>query len=864
MSDADRIKVQLIEEEVKDSYLNYAMSVIVSRALPDVRDGLKPSQRRILIAMNDLNLGPGAKHRKCAKIAGDTSGNYHPHGESVIYPTLVRMGQDWVMRNPLIHPQGNFGDIDGDPPAAMRYTEARMTRFTMLLLDDLELDTVDFRANYDDTRTEPVVLPGKFPNLLCNGSAGIAVGMATSIPPHNLGEVCDAIVKLLDNPAVTVAELMQCVKGPDFPTGGIICGGRGIRDAYETGRGHITVRGRVEVEEVKGGRKNLIVTQIPYNLQKARLIEQIAGLVKEDRITGISDIRDESDKEGMRIVVEVKRDEDEQIVLNQLYTLTPLQETFSIITIALVDNRPRVLSLKELCEAYRDHRIEVIRRRTRFLLEKAKAEAHILEGLVKALDFIDEVIALIRGSKEVPEARRKLMERFEFTELQADAILKMTLQRLTGLEREKLRKDLDELYDKINEYSAILSDESLIVDIIREDLFEMKELSDPRRTEISAEEAATFDKEDLIQVEAMAVVLTHEGYLKRVPLEQYRKQKRGGKGVIGAEVKETDFIEHLFVGWTHDTILFFTDRGRVHWQKVHELPKLPRTAKGKSVANLLNLNPGEKITAAIPVADFEKGFLVMATRTGIVKKTELSAFGNPKRGGIIALKLEEKDALVGVRVTDGNQQVVLATTGGFAIRFAESDLRPMGRTAYGVYGMKLREGDEIVDMIVTGEGKTLLSVCENGYGKRTDYEEYRLQTRGGMGVINIKATDRNGKVVGMKAVNDDDGLILMTEKGMAVRTAVKEIREMGRGTQGVRLITVDAGDKLVSIAKVESEESAEALAEKVPAVPPAPGGPPPVAMKPPAPMKDETAEVNGEEAEKKSAEENGGEPSPEA
>jgi DNA gyrase subunit A len=586
-SEPTGIRMRLIEDEMKDSYLNYAMSVIVSRALPDVRDGLKPSQRRVLVAMNDLNLGPSAKFRKSAKICGDTTGNYHPHGEQVVYPTLVRLAQEWVMRHPLVDGQGNFGSVDGDPPAAMRYTEARMTDASTLMMEDLEKSTVDLQPNYDESREEPSVLPGKFPNLLVNGSSGIAVGMATSIPPHNLGEICDAVVALLDNPEIGVPELMKHVKGPDFPTGGIICGLRGIREAYETGKGLLTVRGRVDVEERKGDRKDLVITEIPFNVNKASLIEKVADLVKDDAISGIADIRDESDKDGMRIVVELKRGEDPQVVFNQLYTMTPLQDTFSIIMIALVDKRPQTLNLKELLVAYRDHRKEVIRRRTRFLLEKAEAEAHILEGLLIALGHIDEVIQVIKASPNTHAANAALVERFALTPVQAQAILEMRLQRLTGLEQEKVRKDLQGLREQIAGYKAILADEAVLLDIVREDCFEMKEKhADKRRTEIVVTEAEKFDIEDLIPEEEQVIVLSHAGYIKRVPLGSYRKQKRGGRGVIGAETKEGDFIEHLFIASTHDYLLFFTRKGKVHWLKVYDLPELPRTARGKSLAAL--------------------------------------------------------------------------------------------------------------------------------------------------------------------------------------------------------------------------------------------------------------------------------------
>jgi len=794
-----------IEDEMKDSYLNYAMSVIVSRALPDVRDGLKPSQRRVLIAMNDLGLGPRAKSRKCAKICGDTSGNYHPHGEAVVYPTLVRLAQDFNTRYTLVDGQGNFGSVDGDPPAAMRYTEARMTGYATAMLDDLEKNTVDFQPNYDETREEPVVLPSRFPNLLCNGATGIAVGMATSIPPHNLGEVCDALIHLIAHPDAKVADLMPFVKAPDFPTGGIICGLGGTRQAYETGRGQLTLRGRVKTEEARG-RKLLVIEEIPYNVNKSALIERIADLVKEETLQGIQDVRDLSGREGMRIEVEIRKGEDEDVVLNQLYALTSLQETFSIIMIALVNQRPQVLSLKEMLAAYLEHRKEVIRRRTRYLLEQAEREAHILEGLVKALDLIDEIIALIRASATPAVAKAGLIQKWAFTDPQADAILRMTLSKLTGLEREKLKADLAELRKRIAEHRAILADVRLVFDIIREDLHELRKQSDKRRTEIQAAEAETFDKADLIAEEDMVVVMSHLGYVKRVPLASYRKQRRGGKGIIGADTKEKDFIERLFIASTHDYLMFFTEGGRCYWRKVYDLPQLDRTARGKPLHTLLGIKNEERITAVVAVKSFEKGFLVMATERGLIKKTELGAYGNPRPSGIIAINLEEKDRLIGVRTTTGENEIVLGTAEGMSIRFHEKDARSMGRATVGVYGIELEEGDRVVDMIVPEAGQTILTACDKGYGKRSAIEEYRLQSRGGKGVINIRTTERNGKVIGLKAVTDDDGLIMITQGGQVVRIAVKDVRSMGRATQGVRLIRLDEGDRLTSIARVAVEE----------------------------------------------------------
>ena len=821
------IRELLLEEEMKDSYLNYAMSVIVARALPDVRDGLKPSQRRVLVAMNDLNLGPTAKHRKCAKICGDTSGNYHPHGEAVVYPTLVRMAQDFAMRYPLVNPQGNFGSVDGDPPAAMRYTEARMTRFATMMLEDLEKNTVDYVPNYDETREEPTVFPSKFPNLLVNGSTGIAVGMATSIPPHNLREVCDLIIKVMDDPEVPVDELIKVVPGPDFPTGGIICGTAGIREAYESGRGLITVRAKHHVEESKSGKKFIVYTEIPYNQNKAKIIEKIADLVKEEKVVGVADVRDESDREGMRIVVEMKKGEDETIVLNQLWRNTALQDTFSLNMIALVHGRPQCLSLRQLAQAYRDHRMEVIRRRTRFLLEKAEAEAHILEGLLIALANIDEVIATIKASRSVDIAEAALVAKFNLSVLQAQAILRMQLQKLTGLEQEKLRKELEDLRDKIAGYRAILADEALVLDIIREDLYEMKEqYGDDRRTEIGGP-AEEFAQEDLIPDEEMAVTISHEGYIKRLPLTSYRRQRRGGKGVTGAETKEGDFIERLFVASTHAYILFFTDGGIVHWKKVYEVPQFSRTAKGRALVNLLEIENAVKITAAIPVRSFEGGFIVMATEKGFIKKTALEEYGNPRKAGIIAIRLEEGDRLIGVRVTTGQDKIILGSEDGMAIQFSEADARPMGRATYGVGGMRLREGDKVKDMVIVEPNATLLTVCENGFGKKTPFDEYRDQSRNGLGVINIATSERNGKVVGLKVVRESDDVMLITQGGMVIRTSVKSIRVQGRNTQGVKLITLDAGDKLVALARVAQEENGDEDAG-APAEP-EPGSEPPAA-----------------------------------
>jgi DNA gyrase subunit A len=806
----EQIRPVLIEQEMKDSYLTFAMSVIMSRAIPDVRDGLKPSQRRILVAMNDLDLGPRSKFRKCAKIVGDTTGNYHPHGQENCYPTLVRMAQDFNFRYPLVDGQGNFGSIDGDPPAAMRYTEARLTSLAMEMLDDLSRDTVDMVPNYDETRVEPTVLPSRFPNLLCNGASGIAVGMATSIPPHNLREVCDGIIKVIGNPDVTVEELMTIVKGPDFPTGALICGTSGIRQGYLTGRGSCIVRARAHVETTKSGKKSLVFTEIPYLLNRDKILERIGELVKEGVLEGIADVRNESDKEGTRIVVDLKKGEEEQVVLNQLYKHTALQDTFSINMIAIVGNRPLSLGLKELIVAYIDHRKDVIRRRTQYLLNQAEAQAHILQGLMIALRSIDEIIALIKASETVEAARTGLMEQFSLSQKQAEAILQMRLQRLTGLEQAKIQEELNKLLEDIESYRAILADENLVLDIIREDLYEIREKhGDDRRTEIIAE-VGDFHVEDLIAEETMAVIVSHEGYIKRLPLTSYRRQNRGGKGVTGADIKEGDFVEHLFTASTHDYILFFTDKGKIYWQKVYDIPQLARAARGRAIQNLLSLEAGEKITSMIPVREFDNRQLVMATRLGTVKKTDLSAYGNPKKGGIIAILLEPGDELIGVRVTNGQHEVVLGTEQGMAIRFSESDVRSTGRATHGVKGIALRDGDKVVDIIVVDPTATLLTVCENGFGKRTSFEEYRTQGRGGLGLINIKTTERNGRVVALLDVRDEDEVMMISQGGMIIRTPISTIRPIGRNTQGVTLISLNEGDKLVAVARVAKEEGEEA------------------------------------------------------
>ncbi len=833
--DDQRIEDMAIEKELRESYLTYAMSTIIDRALPDVRDGLKPSQRRILVAMNDLNLGPRSKHRKCAKIAGDTSGNYHPHGEGVVYPTLVRLGQEWNLRYPLVHPQGNFGSIDGDPPAAMRYTEARMTAPAMEMLADLNLDTVDMQPNYDDTRTEPTVLPGKFPNLLVNGSQGIAVGVATSIPPHNLNEVCDALLHLIDDPAATVDDLMKIIKGPDFPTGGLICGREGIEQGYRTGRGRVAVRARLHTEQVRGGKSQIVVTEIPYQVLKTTITERTAEVVKSGRIKDITDVQDHSDRTGMRIVIELRKGAEPEVVVNQLYQYTPLQSTFSIINIALVNRAHRTLTLRDMLVQFLEHRKEVLRRRTMFLLRRARQRAHLLEGLILAVADIDRIIEVIKKSPDVPTARQRLMKLLlrltesatvrkllpkkflakaaeadqRLTGVQADAILAMQLQRLTGLEIEKLARDYASLVEEIEGYEAILSSEARLMDVIREDIYEIKDrYGDERRTEIVGE-VGEFDIEELIAEEDVVVTLTHAGYVKRMPLSTYRRQGRGGQGIIGSDAREGDFIEELFIASTHDYLLVFLNDGRMHWLKVYDIPSLARTSRGRAIVNLLQMRREQSICAVVNVREFDARYLVSATRNGQIKKTPLKAYSNPRRGGIQATGLVEGDVVIGVGLTRGNDEIVLATKNGQAIRFKETDVRPMGRTAAGVRGLKLRGDDEVVGMAVVDPMATLLSVCENGYGKRTSFQEYRLQGRGGSGIINIRATRRNGKVVAMKSMRDADELMLITQNGKIVRTGLHEMRVIGRATQGVRVISLRPGDRLVSVARVVTDGSSQ-------------------------------------------------------
>jgi len=836
----ERIVDHPLIEEMQDSYLTYSMSVIMARALPDVRDGLKPSQRRILVAMNDLNLGPRAQTKKCAKISGDTSGNYHPHGDQVIYPTLVRMAQPWNMRQPLVDGQGNFGSIDGDPPAAMRYTEARMTAAATALLDDIEFDTVDFIPNYDNSREEPTVLPGKFPNLLVNGTTGIAVGMATNLPPHNVGEVCGALLAYLDNPGISLAELMKHVPGPDFPTGGQICGRRGIVEAYSTGKGSLTLRGKCHVEEGRGGKRTIVITELPYAVLRSTVTEKIAAAVKSGQIKDVAAVNDASDrKQEVRIEIELRRDANEDVIINQLFEFTPLQSAFHVMNIALVDRRPRTLTLHELLALYVEHRKEVIRRRTAHLLKKAKQKAHLLEGLILAVGDIDAVIALIKSSPDPATAKNSLMARplrlmehaalrkalpatfvqrfagqdHRLTAVQAGAILAMQLQRLTGLEVEKLAAEYAKLVEEIEGYEAILREERLVLDIIREDLHEMKEkFSNKRRTEI-VEAVGEFRMEELIPDESVVVTISREGYIKRTDVDEYRKQGRGGKGVRGGSAKEGDFLEHLFVVSTHDYLLVFTDRGRVYWARVYDLPVMSRTSRGRSIANLLQMQPGESHRAVLPVKQFEESFVFFATARGTVKKTPIAAYSRPRATGIIAITLDADDALINVEATTGEHEIVLGTRDGMAIRFDERDVRAMGRSARGVKGMTLSDDDAVVSMVAITPGQSLLTVCENGFGKRTSIDEYRKTRRGGKGVINIKTTERNGRVVAIKAVTDDDELMLITSAGMMLRTDLSAVREIGRATQGVRLIRIDENDKVVAVARVAREEDDEEAAD---------------------------------------------------
>jgi DNA gyrase subunit A len=803
-----------IADEMRQSYMDYAMSVIIGRALPDVRDGLKPANRRVLFGMQEMGLQPGRPYKKSARVAGDVMGKYHPHGEGAIYDTLVRMAQPWNMRVPLVDGQGNFGSVDGDPAAAMRYTECRLTRLGAAMMTDLDKETVDFSPTYDNESSEPVVMPTAFPNLLVNGAEGIAVGMATKIPPHNLGEVVEALTFLVENPDLTPDErlegVMERIPGPDFPTAGLICGRAGIRQAYREGRGGVVMRARAEIETRRGDRESIVVTEIPYQVNKARLIERIAELDRDKRIEGIADVRDESDRHGMRIVVDVRKGENSQVILNNLYKHTPMQETFGIIMLAIVDQRPRILNLLQACELFLDFRRDVVRRRTAHELRKAEARAHVLEGYVIALDHLDEVIALIRGAKTPPEARTGLIARFGMTEIQADEVLKLQLQRLTGLERQKIVDELKEVRAFIADLRDILANPKRVDQIVVDELRKIREdHGDARRTEIQ-DAVDDLSVEDLIAEEDVAISITHSGYIKRTSISTYRSQKRGGRGRMGMRTKDEDFVDQLFIASTHSYILIFTDRGRVYWLKVHEIPEVGPQGRGKAVVNLVHLTPKEKIAAFVAVKAFDPGrYVLLATRKGIVKKTELSAFSNPRQAGIIALGVEDDDALIETVLTSGKDEILLGTKEGMAIHFVEEDVRPMGRTAYGVKGIELEDGDEVVGLEVVSPGGTILTVTGNGYGKRTGIDEYRVQSRGGKGLINIKTTGRNGPVVGVKFLRGDEQVMLITEKGMIIRLNTAEISTIGRNTQGVRLIQLEEGDHLVSVARLAEREEGD-------------------------------------------------------
>ena len=811
MSARERIVPMDIGDELKKSMLDYSMSTLVNRALPDVRDGLKPSQRRILIAMNDLGLGPTRQHRKCANIAGHTSGNYHPHGEEIVYPTLVNLAQDFKLRYPLVDGQGNFGSIDGYPPAAMRYTEARMAGAGSEMLQDLDKNTVDFNPNYDERLEEPAVLPSRFPNMLCNGAVGIAVTMATAIPPHNVREVVAGLVALINNPDLDVLDLMEYVKGPDFPTGGVIYGMSGVLDAYRTGRGLIRVRATAAVESLKNGRENIVITEIPYMVAKAAMLEKMADLVREKRIEGISNIRDESDRKGMRVVVELKQDAYSEVVLNQLYKHTQLESTFGANIIALVDRQPRQLNLKQLLQHYIDHRHDVVERRTAYELQVAEDRAHILEGLRIALDAIEAVIRIVRGAADPDAARSVLMERLSLSERQAQAVLTMTIQRLTGLEHRKIEEEYGALVKEIARLRSILGSRQERMGIVRTELSEVEaKYGDERRSSIVLS-ASEFNIEDLIADEDMVITISHQGYIKRIPVDAYRQQRRGGRGVTGMRTKDEDFVEHLFIASTHSYILFLTDRGHCHWLKVHEIPEGGRVSRGRPVVNLIEIGEGHKVAAIVPVRAFEDGrYLMKVTRNGLIKKTVLPAFSRPRRAGIIAMNILDDDRLIGAEITNGSQEIVLATRNGQAIRFHEHDVRDMGRGTRGVRGVSLEDDDEVVCMVVVQDAdSTLLTVSARGYGKRTGVSDYRLTRRGGKGVINIRTTERNGKVVAVKGVEDEDELMILTLNGILIRQPIHEISSIGRNTQGVRLINLDEEDEVIDVARVISQNNGD-------------------------------------------------------
>ena len=806
-ADLERIRPIDLEQEMKKSFISYAMAVIITRALPDVRDGLKPVHRRILYAMHELGVTPDKPFRKCARIVGDVLGKYHPHGDSSVYGALVRLAQDFATRYPLVEGQGNFGSVDGDGAAAMRYTEARMSKINMQMLADIDKETVDFAPNFDETLMQPCVLPSRYPNLLVNGSSGIAVGMATNIPPHNLGEVIDGVVKLIDCPDVTNQELMECIKGPDFPTGGLILGRRGIYDTYTTGRGRIVVRAKTDVEPMPNNRQRIIVTEIPYMVNKAALVTKIAELVHDKRLEGISDIRDESDREGMRIVIELKRDVNAAVVLNYLYKHTQMQDVFGAIMLALVDGEPKVLTLREMLYHYLEHQKDVITRRTRYDLDKAEARAHLLEGLLIALDNIDEVVRIIRSSANTGVAKAQLMERFGLSDKQAQAILDMRLARLTGLERERLQEEYAELEKTIAYLRAVLADEKLVLGIVRDEILAIKEkYADERRTEITTMDGE-IDPEDLIQEDNVVVTLTHYGYVKRIPCATYRSQNRGGKGVMGMTTREEDYAEKLLVTSTHAEIMFFTNKGRVYSLKGYEIPEAGRTARGTAIVNLLQLDGGEKVTAMIPLPkEREEGYLVMATRNGLIKKTGSEEFANLRKMGLIAIVLREDDELIGVELTQGDSELMMATRMGQAIRFSENDVRPMGRNSMGVRSIDLAEGDEVISVAKVEEGKHVLAITQNGYGKRTAIEEFRTQSRGGKGVLAMRLTDKTGLMAAQMLVDEQEDIMLITDDGTIIRMPVEGISVIGRVAQGVRVMRVEDERRIVGVTTAEREE----------------------------------------------------------
>lgn len=796
-----------IENEMKESYINYSMSVIVARALPDVRDGLKPVHRRVLYGMLDLGLRPGSAYKKSARIVGEVLGKYHPHGDSAVYDAMVRMVQDFALRYPLVDGQGNFGSVDGDPPAAMRYTEARLQRIAEEVLRDIEKDTVDFVPNFDDSLKEPTVLPSVLPTLLVNGASGIAVGMATNIPPHNLNEVADALIALIDKPSLTVEDLMQYIQGPDFPTGAIIYGDLGIDEAYKNGRGVIVMRARANIEQARGGRERIIISELPYQVNKKNLIEKIAELIRNKRVEGITDIRDESDRDGMRIVMELRRDAQHDVILNILYKYTQLQTTFGAIMLALVDGRPEILNLKQMLQKFIDFRHEVVVRRTKFDLDKAEKRAHILEGLKICLDNIDEIVALIKKSRNPETAKAALIKRFGLSEIQAQAILDMRLQRLTGLERKKIEQEYKEVIKLIAKLKSILENKRLRLNLIKEELQGLKEkYGDARRTEI-IRETESFTIEDMIAEEDMVITISHHGFIKRFPISGYRRQNRGGRGSTGSSTKNEDFVEHLFVASTHHYILFFTNRGRCYWLKVHEIPQAGKAARGRAIVNLLNLQSGEKIAAFVSVREFNPDhYVVMATRNGLVKKTSLAAYSHPRKGGINAITIRDDDTLIEAKITEGMHDIMLATRNGKAIRFSELEVREMGRTATGVRGIQLIDDDYVIGSVVIKRTGTILVVTEHGYGKRSNIQDYTQQHRGGKGLITLKTTPKVGKMVAIKEVVDDDDFMIITQKGVIIRQKAKDIKVIGRNTQGVRLIKLDEGDAIADVARVFNDD----------------------------------------------------------